>query len=182
VWHLQAVKAPQNGYARGPMLDPYAPSTAFTLRHERAPCAVIDTQVVMDWLVFDEPSVADLVRAIELRQIQWLATSAMKGELLHVLSRGVAASRHPDLVRIERAFSAWCQIQEAHAPRVERLICRDPDDQMFIDLAVASHCNWLISRDRAVLALAKRARAFGLEIVKPEAWAREWLIQHASSP
>jgi len=69
-------------------------------------------------------------------------------------------------------------------PRVIRLICRDPDDQMFIDLAVEAKARWLISRDRAVLALAKRARAFGVEILTPEAWTRQYLAsrQGADTP
>jgi len=51
------------------------------------------------------------------------------------------------------------------------LRCSDGDDQKFIDLAVASGAIWLISRDRAVLRLARRASAFGLAIVTPERWA-----------
>jgi predicted nucleic acid-binding protein len=43
---------------------------------------------------------------------------------------------------------------------------------MFIDLAIAQRCNWLISRDRAVLALAKRARNFNLIILTPQAWVK----------
>jgi predicted nucleic acid-binding protein len=49
-------------------------------------------------------------------------------------------------------------------------VCRDPDDQKFIDLALAAKAQWLVSRDKALLALAKRAKARGLLIVKPEAW------------
>ena len=133
---------------------------------------VIDTQVVMDWLVFDEATVAGLVAAIERRDVRWLGTPAMKAELLHVLGRGIAASRQPNLDRIHAAFSEWCRAWPGVPPRVERLLCRDPDDQMFIDLAIDARCTWLISRDRAVLALSKRARAFGLEIVKPEIWIK----------
>lgn len=146
------------------------------------PTAVIDTQVVMDWLVFDEPGVAPLVEAITRRELHWLGTPAMKAELLHVLSRGIGASRAPDLARIHAAFATWCQTYQASPPRLQRLLCRDPDDQMFIDLAVATQCTWLISRDRAVLALAKRARAFKLTIAKPEIWARAWAERTACSP
>ena len=43
------------------------------------------------------------------------------------------------------------------APRAT-LICRDPDDQKFIDLALA-HQARLLSKDRAVLCMAKRLLA-----------------------
>ena len=47
------------------------------------------------------------------------------------------------------------------------LQCRDPDDQMFIDLALAQRARWLLTRDRALLALARPAAAYGLEIAAP---------------
>jgi predicted nucleic acid-binding protein len=46
--------------------------------------------------------------------------------------------------------------------------CRDRDDQKFLELARASQADWLVSKDRAVLKLAKRtARDFGFRIAQP---------------
>ncbi|MDM4766811.1 putative toxin-antitoxin system toxin component, PIN family [Pelomonas sp. SE-A7] len=141
----------------------------------QAPKIVIDTQVVMDWLVFRDPSVVPLVDAIQSGAVAWIGTAYMQAELLHVLGRGIAADRLPDLPAISEVFSRWCAVvQEPPAPAI-RLVCRDPDDQIFVDLAVASQARWLISRDRAVLALAKRAQKLcGLTIQKPEAWIKAW--------
>ena len=50
--------------------------------------------------------------------------------------------------------------------------CTDPDDQKFIDLALHSGAQWLLSRDRAVLKLAREARQRGLAIVAPHVWHR----------
>jgi len=137
-----------------------------------APKAVIDTQVVMDWLVFAEPSVAPLASAVQCGGLCWIGSPAMRAELLHVLGRGVAAEWAPKLAAIESAFEQWCTPILAVPTPAVRLLCRDPDDQMFIDLAIAQQCQWLISRDRAVLALARRARAFGLVILTPQAWIK----------
>jgi predicted nucleic acid-binding protein len=52
----------------------------------------------------------------------------------------------------------------------ERLRCADPDDQPFIDLAIAQRVHALLTRDRAVLRLASRARSFGVRIATPEVW------------
>jgi len=41
---------------------------------------------------------------------------------------------------------------------------------MFIDLAIASRARWLVTRDRAVLKLAKRMRASGVEVLAPPDW------------
>lgn len=135
------------------------------------PRIVIDTQTVMDWLIFRDARVGALAQAIETGRLCWIGRPAMLEELRHVLGRGVAAAYAPDLDFIESTFATHCRMQSLEPPPAVRLTCRDPDDQMFIDLAIAAPARWLFSRDRAVLALAKRARPFGLEILKPEAWS-----------
>jgi predicted nucleic acid-binding protein len=51
------------------------------------------------------------------------------------------------------------------------LHCTDPDDQKFIDLALSVPGSWLVSRDRAVLKLRRRAAlAAGVHIVRPDEW------------
>ena len=132
--------------------------------------AVIDTQVVMDWLVFRDARVSALAAAVNHGQLRWIGQPAMLDELRHVLARGVAAAFEPDLVWIEDHFARLCHMIEAASPPAVRLICRDPDDQKFIDLAISQGAQWLFSRDRAVLALAKRARAQGLVIMSPDSW------------
>jgi putative PIN family toxin of toxin-antitoxin system len=133
---------------------------------------VVDTQVVMDWLVFDDPRVRPLAQALTAGAVRWLVAPAMRDELRHVLGRGVAARYAPDLPRIEAHFDAHAEPVAAAEPS-PRLVCRDPDDQKFIDLALALGARWLVSRDKALLALAKRARLRGLLIVKPELWRLE---------
>ena len=137
------------------------------------PAIVIDTQVIMDWLVFRDARVQPLASAVSERRLRWLVAPAMRDEIRHVLGRGVAASYAPDLAYIEGQFDSLA-IAVADAPPqplTGRLVCRDPDDQKFIDLALARGARWLVSRDKAVLALAKRARARDLAIVTPERWS-----------
>jgi predicted nucleic acid-binding protein len=53
-------------------------------------------------------------------------------------------------------FDGQASLMES-APKAS-ITCSDPDDQKFIDLAVA-HKTTLLSRDRAVLCMAKRLLA-----------------------
>ena len=46
---------------------------------------------------------------------------------------------------------------------------------MFVDLAVAHQAQALLTRDRSLLALARRARASGLLIGAPERWIADRL-------
>ena len=127
----------------------------------------------MDWLVFNDPRVQALTTAVTSGRLCWLVAPAMRDEIRHVLGRGVAASYAPDLAFIEAQFDAHAHLVDTIDPQplAGRLVCRDPDDQKFIDLALAAGARWLISRDKAVLALAKRARPRGLAIVTPERWS-----------
>ena len=81
----------------------------------------------------------------------------------------MAARYAPDLARIEAHFGAHALMVSAREPS-PRLVCRDPDDQKFIDLALSTQARWLISRDKALLALAKRAKPRGLSILVAEHW------------
>ncbi|MFK4705591.1 putative PIN family toxin of toxin-antitoxin system [Roseateles asaccharophilus] len=145
------------------------------LHGAEAPAIVIDTQVVMDWLVFRDSRVQALTSAVTSGALRWLVAPAMREEMRHVLGRGVAAAYAPDRAFIDAQFDAHAVTIEAIQPQplAGRLVCRDPDDQKFIDLALATQARWLISRDKAVLTLAKRAKSRGLLILKPENWTPE---------
>lgn len=140
---------------------------------------ILDTQIVMDWLVFDDNKVRPIVAAIESRHLHWVATEAMKAELLHVLGRGVAATYKPNLERVNEGFSRHCEFIPAPDLGMPRPRCTDQDDQKFIDLAIscsATRPTCLISRDRAVLKVAKRAAKLGVDILSPAAWIKRQAI------
>lgn len=161
--------------------DPMSDAASNPFPSTSAPAAdastlvVLDTQVVMDWLVFDEPSLAPLIAAVESRRLHWTATEAMRAELLHVIGRGVAARYAPDTGRLQAAFAAHCHFVAEPVLGAGRPRCSDPDDQKFIDLGLAlaaAQPTCLISRDRAVLKVAKRAAKLGLPILAPDAWLK----------
>jgi len=96
----------------------------------------------------------------------------MLDELADVLTRPFAAGRHaaaPTVLAALRACSRVVDPPPAAAPFPPR--CSDPDDQKFVDLAWHWPVQWLVSRDRAVLKLARSARARGLAIITPARWA-----------
>ena len=137
------------------------------------PNLVLDTNAVLDWLVFNHPASQPITLAIESGHVQWIVNAAVRDELAHVLARGVVDRWQPDIAHL---WLTW----ERHAVLVEqpppgspqrRPQCTDTDDQKFVDLALDSGARWLITRDRALLKLARRARSLGLAIVTPERFA-----------
>ena len=133
---------------------------------------MLDTNVVLDWLVFRNPHCTPLIQAIEGGHLRWLVTEAMRNELAHVLGRGVVDAWAPDHGQL---WESWRLLSESVSPplitgEAGRLRCTDSDDQKFVDLALAN-AQWLISRDRAVLKLARRAQRLGVRVITPERWS-----------
>jgi putative PIN family toxin of toxin-antitoxin system len=124
---------------------------------------VLDTNIVLDLFVFRDRSVVILEAAIANKEVQWLSTVAMRDELASVLSYGQITARmttaDQSAPRVLEAFDRYATLVDA-APAC-KVTCRDPDDQKFIDLAVA-HGAHLLSKDNEVLAL--RRKLAGLEV------------------
>ncbi|MFM2119709.1 MAG: hypothetical protein RL722_1177, partial [Pseudomonadota bacterium] len=136
------------------------------------PQVVIDSNIVLDWLVFHDPRVAALAAALTKGMLIWLVCPRMVEELGHVWRRTALARWAPDSAVLAAAL-------ERHGHRVDDppaappppgWRCRDQDDQVFLDLARAHHAQALFSRDRALLKLARKAAAIGLQITEPERW------------
>ncbi len=131
---------------------------------------VLDTNVVLDLLVFDDPATRELARQLAGAAVYWLATAAMRDELQRVLTyRHIAArllSQGQDGAGVLLQFDRLSHWREAAAPAAIR--CSDRDDQPFIDLAVA-HRAVLLSKDHAVLRLHRKLLGAGAAAWSPRA-------------
>lgn len=135
------------------------------------PALVIDTNVVLDWLLFADSRVMHLAAAIDTGRARWIATLQMRAELADVLSRDIGGRSLRDTNTVLAAFDARVHlVAPAPACGHPSMRCTDSDDQPFIDLAWHGRAEALISRDRAVLRLARHAREHGFAIVAPEHW------------
>jgi predicted nucleic acid-binding protein len=135
------------------------------------PIAILDTQVVLDWLVFHDPTAAPMAAAIEGGHLRWLASATMRAELERVLARGVGAAWNPDPGAVMATFDRLASRAEPGPLPQPGLHCTDPSDQVFIDLAISIRATWLLSRDAALLRLARRARALGVIVTRPADWS-----------
>ena len=139
-----------------------------------APAAVVlDTNAVLDWLVFCHPACASWTARLSAGLVRWIATDAMRREFARVLQRPTFDAWCPHPHAVWDAWDRWAEMRNPSLPTgmTGRLRCTDPDDQKFIDLALADRARWLISRDRAVLKLGRRTRPLGLAVLTPESWA-----------
>ncbi|HEY5851313.1 MAG TPA: putative toxin-antitoxin system toxin component, PIN family [Lysobacter sp.] len=138
------------------------------------PRIVLDTNVCLDLFVFDDPRVAALRSALAAGDVLAVTDDECRDEWLRVLA-------YPQLRLDEAARSAAIATFDAQVQRLPLPAatvpdgalprCADPDDQKFLRLAFASGARWLLSRDDALLVLARRTRRDGLfDVLLPEAW------------
>ncbi|RYY72533.1 MAG: putative toxin-antitoxin system toxin component, PIN family [Comamonadaceae bacterium] len=126
---------------------------------------VLDTNLVLDALVFRDPATAALLQGLEDGSLEWLATTPMRDELARVLAYPKLALR---VARQRGSADAVLADFDRHArivvvPPRAPAACGDPDDQKFIDLAVAHRCP-LLSKDFEVLRMKKRLAALDVAV------------------
>lgn len=127
------------------------------------PAVVLDTNILLDLWVFDDPPSQRLKDAVVNGQLDWLATAEMRSELARVLAYPQIV---PRLVYYQRSATDVLAAFDRHARVVPPapkapVTCSDADDQKFIDLAVL-HRATLLSKDKAVISMRKRLQALGI--------------------
>lgn len=128
---------------------------------------VLDTNVLLDLWVFDDPATQPLRQALDNGQLRWLATRPMREEWQRVLDypqivRRLQAGQHTREAMLARFDQA---AQWEPVPPKAPFTCKDADDQKFIDLA-AAHRAVLLSKDQAVLCMARRLQSLGVHTLR----------------
>jgi uncharacterized protein len=124
---------------------------------------VLDTNAVLDLLVFQDPSAATLMHALHERELCWVTTPHFLEELRRVLGYPAMRARAPR----DCDVAAWADERMDAAIRIAGRFegtlracpvrCLDTDDQPFLDLAFTLACP-LVSKDKRVRQAARKAR------------------------
>jgi putative PIN family toxin of toxin-antitoxin system len=126
---------------------------------------VLDTNAVLDWLLFADPAAQPMSAAIGKGQLVPITNDACFEELervLHYPKLRVAEAPRAALLAAYRTMAHW--VDAAAVEGVPR--CRDRDDQKFLDLAAAARADFLVSRDTRVLGMARRMeKRFGVRVL-----------------
>jgi len=127
---------------------------------------VLDTNIWLDWLVFDDPAVGPVREAQALGRIEIVIDEACESELARVLAYDLGARTLDS--QAQSACLARCRVVATRVPAPTGrapAACRDPDDQKFLDLAVAAGAAILVTKDHALLEMAGRLAP--VRVVRP---------------
>jgi predicted nucleic acid-binding protein len=156
------------------------------------PRLVLDTNVWLDWLVFDDPGIVPIRNAVGTGRVEVYVDAVCEAELVEVLARGFAkrtldaAAQAACLAQCRRlakridttangvpafagttAESVGGATAKWAAARAALPACKDPDDQKFLEAALAAGAQFLITKDRALLALDRKRTRLPFRILAP---------------
>ncbi len=133
---------------------------------------VLDTQIWLDLLLFDDPRCAALGAALLGGRAIAHTDDECSAEWRRVLRYPALRLTPEQREELQSRFDALAVPFEGSrdAPaQVPLPRCRDPDDQKFLQLARDTQAVALVSRDNAVLELARQVERSGLfRILRPE--------------
>ncbi|MFM7330993.1 MAG: putative toxin-antitoxin system toxin component, PIN family [Brachymonas sp.] len=140
-----------------------------------AQMAVLDTNIVLDLFLFQDPQSAALREQVQSGLLRWIATQHMRNELERVLTYEHITTKlafyQKSAQDILADFDRHAQLTAA-PPSKAPYTCKDADDQPFIDLAchlaLATPVGTvsLFSKDKAVLSLRKRLEKLSILVRK----------------
>jgi len=137
-----------------------------------APLAVLDTNVVLDLFVWDNPVAEPLRALIRQGKLLCLSDPDCLAELARVLDYPKLALDAAAQQAIHAEYTGLCTVVPTQPPEhVSPILprCSDRDDQKFLALAVRAKADYLLTRDNALLKMAKRMQRFApqLAIITP---------------
>lgn len=144
---------------------------------------VLDTNIWLDWLVFEDTGIAHIRQLQEAGHVQILMDEACDAEFAEVITRKfqkktLDARAQAEALAHCRRLSTRVQMDLSPPERGRLPRCKDPDDQKFLELAFAAGANVLITKDRALLDLYRRkappGRTLTFKILTPEEFEESW--------
>jgi putative PIN family toxin of toxin-antitoxin system len=134
---------------------------------------VLDTNVCLDLFVFNDPRWDGLLAALESGAVEAITRADCRDEYLVVLHY-----KHLPLDETSRPLSAarfdrLIKVVAPEAKPVRLPVCTDKDDQKFLEVARDASADILITKDKALLKLARKTAQAGMfRIMVPEAWLK----------
>lgn len=140
---------------------------------------ILDTNVCLDLFVFHDPRWARLLSALKTGHIQAFTRQDCREEWLVVLRYPHLPISSDQLTGIELDFD---QLIQCVAPEQKQSLilprCTDKDDQKFLEVARDINADILITKDKALLKLAKKTQKAGLFFIQtPDKFLQSWNVE-----
>lgn len=130
------------------------------------PRLVLDTNVILDLLVFQDPAAEVIRMALDAKLVDTVRTEESMFELIDVIQRPRFKLSQEQQLAVLKNWESSTRLLDTAAITQAPFACRDPDDQVFINLAFSVRPALLLSKDLRVLELRPIAMRYGVEITR----------------
>jgi putative PIN family toxin of toxin-antitoxin system len=134
---------------------------------------VLDTNVCLDLFVFHDARWAPLLAALESGAVRAVTRADCRDEYRIVLHYPHLPLDDASREQARARFDALIPVVAPDSRALRLPVCTDRDDQKFLELARDADAAILVTKDKALLKLARRTARDGLfRIMPPESWVK----------
>ena len=130
------------------------------------PRLILDTNVILDLLVFKDPSAEPIRILLDAKRVDAVRSEASMLELIDVIQRPSFKLSEEQQQAILKNWENSTRLLENTTIKPAPFTCRDQDDQVFLDMAYSLRPALLLSKDLRVLELQAIAKRHGVEITQ----------------
>jgi putative PIN family toxin of toxin-antitoxin system len=145
------------------------------------PRLVLDTNVILDLLVFKDPSAEPIRLLLDAKLVDAVRSEASMLELIDVIQRPTFKLSRKEQEIILQVWESSTRLLENAAIEPAPFTCRDQDDQIFINMAYSLRPALLLSKDLRVLELQTIAKRHGIEMSQDYERVRHFSTQSTES-
>lgn len=135
---------------------------------------MLDTNVCLDAFVFADVHAQTLLRTLRRGAVHAMVDQACRDEWLRVIGYPQFALDNEQQKQVTGQLDSCLRYLPVEARAVRDItlpLCKDTDDQKFLELALAAQAQWLITKDNELLKLGRRTlRDAGFAILTLEEW------------
>ncbi len=160
----------------GAGMSAVSPVSAKSARARLAlPRVVLDSNICLDLFLFNDIACEPVAEALRNGSVEAVSRDDCRNEWLRVLDYPSVPIHPPQRPLMRQRYDETITLlgEEAFDPQAAASlpVCRDPDDQMFLQLAQASGARWLLTKDKQLLKLNRKTVRAGLfRIMLPRDW------------
>lgn len=158
---------------------------ATTFRPVQRQRIVLDTNVCLDLFMFRDPRWQILMDALIHGEVRAVSCDDCRREFALVLAydkmKLSAPAQAEILAQFDQLIALHTRSPEPASPAIALPVCKDGDDQKFLELALAAGADVLVTKDKALLKLARKTLRNGqFRILSPEQWQKSYRAEPIS--
>lgn len=127
---------------------------------------VLDTNVCLDLFVFRDPRWLQIVAGLHDHTLQAITRADCREEWLAVLHYPHLPITENTRAEIVATFDQHIAVEDWPQKNIKLPVCSDKDDQKFLEIARDADAKILVTKDKALLKLARKTQQLNLFIIE----------------